>query len=54
MAEGPLQRLHLAVIEGYLVAELGHCSSSIDVKALQAQVPKAISAYRTWVKQIKP
>jgi len=43
MAESPLQRLHLAVIEAYAVAELGHCSRlyrSIDVKALQAQSQK--------------
>lgn len=31
MAEGPLQGLHLAVIETYPAAELGHCSSSIHV-----------------------
>src|SRR6516162_4269067 len=28
--------------------------ASNEIGTLQAQVPKAISAYRTWVKQIKP
>jgi hypothetical protein len=52
MAEGPLQRLHLAVIEAHAVAELGHCSSSIDVQVLQATVAKPISVYRTWAEKI--
>jgi hypothetical protein len=42
MGEGPLQGLHLAVIETYPAAELGHDSGSVNVNALQAKVQKPI------------